>query len=168
MKNWFVALLLLPLFSFAQDCKLKKTTDPFTHVAKLSTGFQNFDGSGISLSVSADATPTEIDFFFWIKDNSKCFDAESTAFVVFEGERSKTTFRNTGSMNCEGAFHFGFKNTPTTHSWLNRLATKKVSTIKLNGSNKTEVLITLTEEQKALLQAMAACMVSEGKGLIKK
>ena len=166
MKNSLLVLLLFPLFSFAQDCKLKKTVDPFTHETKLSTGFQNFTGNGLTISISADATPKEIDFFIWIKGDNKCFDAESVANVTFEGERSRTILRNAGSMNCDGAFHFVFKNTPTTASWLNRMTTKKIATIKLTGTDKKEMVISFSEEQKTLFQSMANCMATEGKTLI--
>ena len=165
MKNFVFALALLPFSSFAQDtCGLKKSKDPFTNVTKLSTGFKNFSSKETSLSISADATPAEIDFFLWIKDNGKCFDPESTAQVIWEGERSRTTLRNTGSMNCEGAFHFSFKNTATTSSWLKKMVTKKIATIKLTNG-KIETLITLNEEQKVLFQKMATCIANEGKGL---
>jgi hypothetical protein len=166
MKNCFFLLLLLPAFSFAQDCKLKKSVDPFTHETKLSTGFQNFTGNGVTVSISADATAKEIDFFVWVKGDNKCFDAESVANVVFEGERSRTTLHNAGSMNCEGAFHFTFKNTPTTASWLNRMTTKKIATITLVGTDKKEIILKFSDEQKALFQTMANCMATEGKTLI--
>ncbi len=169
MKSLFVALLAAPLFSFAQDtCGLKKSKDPFTNVVKLSTGFKKFDGSGVTVSISADATPTEIDFFIWLKDNGKCFDPESTAQVIWEGERSRATLRAAGSMNCEGAFHFVFKNLPSTPSWLNKMTTKRVATIKLTGTNNAETLITFNEEQKQLFQKMATCIATEGKALIKQ
>lgn len=168
MKCIFFLLLLIPAVGFSQECKLKKTVDPFTHETKLSTGFQNFTGNGLTVSISADATPKEIDFFIWMKGDNKCFDAESTANVLFEGEKMKTLFRNTGSMNCDGAFHFVFKNTPSTATWLNRLATKKLSSIKLTGSDGKEMILKLNEEQKTLFQTMAMCMATEGKMLIAK
>jgi hypothetical protein len=165
MKNLIFALFLIPFASFAQDtCGLKKTKDPFTNVTKLSTGFKNFNGNGVTLSISADATPSEIDFFLWVKDAGKCFDPESTAQIIWEGERSRTTLRNSGSMNCEGAFHFIFKNGATTASWLKKMATKKLATIKLTNG-KIDTLITLSEDQKVLFQKMAACIANEGKGL---
>jgi len=165
MKILIFALLILPFASFSQDtCGLKKSKDPFTNVTKLSTGFKNFNGDGLDLAISADATPTDIDFFLWLKNGSKCFDGESTAQIIWEGERSRTTLRNSGSMNCEGAFHFIFKNGPTTASWLKKMATKRLATIKLiNG--KIETLITLNEDQKVLFQKMASCIANEGKGL---
>jgi hypothetical protein len=168
MKIWF-CLLLLPFGAFSQDtCGLKKTKDPFTNQNKLSTGFKNFTGTAGPVSISADATSTEIDFFIWVKKEGKCFDLESTAQVIWEGEKSKATFRNTGSINCEGAFHFNFKNTPVPNSWLRKMIAKKVATIKLTGNNNAETLITLTEEQKQLFQRMALCIANEGKELAKK
>jgi hypothetical protein len=168
MKNALLFFSLFPLFSIAQDCTLKKTVDPFTHETKLSTGFQNFTGNGLTVSISADATPKEVDFFIWIKGDNKCFDSESVANMTFEGERARTMLHNAGSMNCDGAFHFVFKNTPTTASWLNRMATKKVATIKLTGTDKKEMVIAFSEEQKALFQTMANCMATEGKTIIAK
>jgi hypothetical protein len=168
MKHYLSLFFLLPLFSAAQECSLKKSVDPFTHETKLSTGFQNFTGNGLTVSISADATAKEIDFFVWVKGEGKCFNTESTANVFFEGEKMKTLFRNAGSMNCDGAFHFVFKNTPTTQSWLNRLATKKVQSIKLKGSDGKEMVIAMNEDQKTLFQTMAACMASEGKTLLPK
>jgi hypothetical protein len=168
MKNSFLLLLLLPAFSFAQECKLKKMEDPFNHETKLSTGFQNFAGNGINASISADATAKEIDFFVWVKGDGKCFDDESVANLVFEGERSRTILRNAGSMNCDGAFHFVFKNTPTTASWLNRMTQKKVASIKLTGTDKKELILTFSEEQKALFQSLATCIATEAKTLLAK
>lgn len=168
MKICFSLFLFFPAFLFAQDCKLKKTVDPFNHETKLSTGFQNFSNNGLTISISADASAKEIDFFVWIKGDGKCFDPESTAKVIFEGEKSRTLLRNAGSMNCDGAFHFIFKNTPTTPSWLNRMATKKIATITLTGTDGKEMVIAFSEEQKALFQSMAVCMTTEGKTLIPK
>lgn len=170
MKNAFCLLLLLPLFSIAQQdtCGLKKSKDPFTHVDKLSTGFKPFGSGAVPVSISADATPTDIDFFVWVKKDGTCFDLESEAFMVWEGERSKATFHNTGSINCEGAFHFGFKNTPTPNSWLRKMMAKKIASIKLTGNGGKETLITLTEEQKAVFQRMAICIANEGAALLKK
>jgi hypothetical protein len=168
MKKFVFLLLLLPVFSLAQDCSLKKSTDAFTHETKLSTGFQNFTGNGLTVSISADATSKEIDFFIWIKNENKCFNAESTANVIFESERTKALFRNNGSMNCDGVFHFIFKNTPATPSWLNRLMTKRVASIKLTTTDGKEMTISFNEDQKKLFQQMAVCMGTEGKTLIAK
>lgn len=169
MKIWLLLLCSLPLSVIAQDtCGLKKSKDPFTNQMKYSTGFKNFGGSAGPISISADANATEIDFFIWLKTDGKCFDLESTAELVWEGERSKATFRNTGSLNCNGAFHFSFKNTNTTQSWLRKMMAKRIATIKLTGNNDAVTLIELTPEQKDMFQRMAICIANEGKELIKK
>ncbi len=169
MKTILFALFLLPLFSFAQDtCGLKKTKDPFTNVTKLSTKFKSFGTTLLPISISADASPTDIDFFIWVKKDGTCFDLESEALLTWEGERSKATFHQAGSINCEGAFHFTFKNTTTPNSWLRKMAAKKVATIKLTGNGGKETVITLTEEQKSVFQRMAVCMAAEGPVLMKK
>jgi hypothetical protein len=165
MKASLLLFVFLPFISPAQDtCGLKRTKDPFTNVTKLSTGFKKFDGNGVTVSISADATPADIDFFIWVKNEGRCFDPESTAQIVYEGEKSRATLKNTGSMNCDGAFHFTFKNNATTTAVLKRLGTKKLSTIKLI-SGKTETMIALNEEQKTMFLQMAQCIASEGLAL---
>ena len=162
MKAVFFLALTLPFAATAQDtCGLTKSKDPFTNLVKLSTGFKNFSGNGVTVSISADATPTDIDFFIWVKNEGRCFYPESTAQVVYEGEKAKATFKNSGSMNCDGAFHFIFKNNATTTTVLKRLGTKRISTLKLiNG--KTETLITFSEEQKTTFLKMADCIAKQG------
>lgn len=168
MKTLLVFFFILPVLAEAQDtCQLKKETDPFTHETTISTGFVPFTVNGVQLSISVDATKTEIDFFFWIKNEGKCFDDASTVQVNYEGERLKANYKNTGSMNCEGAFHFKFKNSPTTPSILQRLTTKPVSSMKFNGPNKTVTDLVFTAEQKQKLLRMASCVVLEAKTLIK-
>src|SRR5687768_11882353 len=131
MKQLLACLLLLPAFSFAQDCNLKKTKDQFSQEPKLSTGFVPF--SAISLSIDADSK--EIDFLFSINNKSeeKCFDDASTISFVFDGKQ-KANFRNTGTMNCQGLFHVTFKNVATTPSPLQRLSSKKITSIMLTGN----------------------------------
>lgn len=168
MKNIVALLFLVPVFVAAQDtCGLKKTTDPFTHQTKISTGFVPFVNNGVQLSISVDATLTDIDFFLWFTDGSKCFDEQSGIQIVFEGDRMKSTYRNSGSMNCEGAFHFTFKNTASTNSNLQRLIDKKVNAFHITGPNKTLTDIAFSAEQKLQLQKMVSCVVQQGKSLIK-
>ena len=168
MKYLLTFIFFIPIFSPAQDtCKLKRETDPFTHQTKVTTGFIPFISNGIQLSISIDATSNEIDFFLWVQNDPKCFDNTSTIQINFEGERLKANFKNTGSMNCEGAFHFTFRNTATTPSHLERLTSRKVNSIRMTGNSKTVTEITFTEEQKNQLSRMASCIVKESKTLIK-
>jgi len=168
MKKIFCILFLLPLIISAQDtCQLKRETDPFTHETKISTGFVSFLSGGTRVSISIDGTKSEIDFFIWFTNDSKCFDDESTVQVNYEGDRLKANFKNTGSMNCEGAFHFSFRNTPATASNLKRLTDRKVASFHIVGANKTVADIVFTPEQKEKFMRMASCVVNASKVLIK-
>ncbi len=168
MKRLFFLLAFLPLAAAAQDCGVKKEVDQFTQLPKYTTGFMPF-GQGLSrFLLSVDATKTEVDFFFALNSGSegRCFNDASQAQVSYEGTRLKATFKNTGSMNCEGLFHFTFRNTTTTPSALNRLATIKVDSFKWIDSNKKEVVYELTEEEQALLMERVACLIKEAKTLL--
>ncbi len=169
MKKLVLLLSLLPFAATAQDtCGLKRETDPFTHVQKITTGFVPFPSNGVPLMISVDATPTEVDFFFWIKSEGTCFDNQSAVQVNFEGDRLKANFRNSGSMNCEGAFHFSFRNGPATPGQLARMGDKRISGFKITGSDKKVIEIAFTEEQKLRFQRMAGCVTREAKTLLPK
>lgn len=167
MRYSFVFMLLLPLFSFAQDslqCKLNRETDPFTKEVKISTGFIELTGA----SVTIDASKTEIDFLFSIEGADRCYDNNnSTAVIFFEGTKAKLTVRNGGSMNCEGLYHFIFKNTTSTTSVLTKLTTMKINHIVFTGNNKKEANIEFTPADQQAFMTLANCLVTESKTLLK-
>ena len=168
MKHLFFLLFALPLAAAAQDCGVKKEVDQFTQQPKVTTGFMPF-GQGMSrFLLSVDANNKEVDFFFALNSGStgKCFDDASTATVFYEGTRLKATYKNTGSMNCEGLFHFTFRNTATTPSALQRLATTKLSKIVWLDNNKKEIVYELTDAEKELLMKRVDCLLKEAKTLL--
>src|SRR5437868_4417264 len=122
MKYSFVIVLLFPLWLTAQDCKVKKTIDPYTKEVSLSTGFISLDGASLSI----DADSKEIDFFFSMDGKEKCFSDASAAAVVYEGTKMKANFKNGGPVNCDGIFHIIFRNTVVTPALLQRLVTQKI------------------------------------------
>ncbi len=167
MKYFLVFLLFLPIVSAAQDttavgCKLTRETDPFTRLTKISTGFMQMDGA----SVTIDATKPEIDFLFSIEGADRCYDNNSTAVIFFEGTKAKITIRNGGSMNCEGLFHFIFKNSPSPVSMLTKLTTMKINHIVFTGNNKKEAKIELTTVEQESFMALARCLLAEAKTLL--
>jgi hypothetical protein len=164
MKITLLVLSLLPIFALAQNCKLRKETDQFTQQPKITTGFIPLGYERLTI----DATSKEIDFFFSLNSvkDSKCFDDESTVTIVYEGDRLKYNARNSGTMNCDGYFHFTLRNGATTATSLQNLSTKKVKTIRFTNK-KIITDIQPTEEQKTVLMDMAACIAKEAKTLIK-
>jgi hypothetical protein len=167
MKYITLIIFLLPIFlsaqdSVARDCKLIKETDPYTRETKLSSGFISLQGASLTI----DADNKEIDFFFAVPD--KCFADASTVFIFFEGSKIKTTYRNSGSINCDGYFHFTFKNGTTTPTVLKKLASQKVASFVFTGSDNKAATVSLLPDQQKTFMDITACMVQESKTLIKK
>ena len=169
MKYRFIipVLILLPFLLPAQDqasatCKLAKDTDPYTKETRLSSGFITLQGASLTI----DADSKEIDFFFAVPD--KCFADASTVFIYFEGSKVKTTYRNSGSMNCDGNFHFIFRNGTTTPTVLKKLASLKVANFIFTGTDGKATTVGLLPDQQELLMKMTACIVDESQTLIKK
>lgn len=165
MKQLFLLCFFLPLFAAAQDCTVTREKDQFTQEPKITTGFIAFKTLK-RFSLSLDATKKEIDFFFNLTGvPDQCFDDQSTAVFTYEGGRLKSTFKNTGSMNCQGLFHTSFKNMAATPSMLQRLATKKILSIKMIGT-RGEVDLVLNEQQQEQLMKAINCIITEAKTLL--
>ncbi len=162
MKKIIRLLFLLPLFGTAQDCKLIRETDPFTKEIKISTGFIFVDGGSLTI----DADKKEVLVLFSVEGAAKCFDNNSTAIIMFEGLKSKTSARNGGTMNCEGLFQFVFRNTTSTTTLLQRLMTYKIASIIFTDSNKKESTLTVKPIEQTLIMKMATCLINESKTLL--
>ena len=168
MKKILLLFLLSPMLSMAQDsteatCNLIRQTDPYTKGKTLSTGFINLDGG----SVIIDANSTEIDIMFSISGVDKCYDNNSVAWIFFEGVKTKFTSRNGGTMNCEGLFHFIYKNTSSANTVLQKLMTMKTNRIVFTGNNKKETIINIKPGDQEKFMALLTCLVNEAKTLIK-
>ena len=130
MKVIFLAIFFFPIIIQAQDsCKLKNHTDPYTKLRVLSTGFIPLQGGSLNI----DATKPEIDLLFSLKGVNKCFTDASTASIFFVGTKAKQTQRNSGTMNCEGLFHFIFRNQATPQQLLRKMATTRIEKIVFVG-----------------------------------
>jgi hypothetical protein len=158
-----LVLLLLPTSLFAQECKLKKTIDPYTKETRLSTGFIKLDGA--VLSVEADSK--EIDFVFTMNAKEKCFSDAASAIVIYEGIKMKATYKNGGPVNCDGVFHIIFKNGVATPTLLQRLVTQKITSIAFTGNDKSQTTITLLPEDQQKLMVLGDCLIKEAKTLLK-
>ncbi|MBL7763866.1 MAG: hypothetical protein JNL23_10615 [Chitinophagaceae bacterium] len=161
MKLSLLLIALIPFAVSAQDCVIKKETDQFTREPKLSTGFVQLKLSALSI----EANKKEFDFFFVIDGANKCFDDNSTLLILFEGNKQRNNLRNTGSMNCEGLFHFTVKSGPETPVAVKRLTTQKVTQFTFVGSNKKEIIISLTPAQQEQLMSAVSCIAAEAKKL---
>jgi hypothetical protein len=163
MKFVLLLALIISTTISAQECKLIRETDPYTKDTRLSTGFIVVSGG----SVTVDADSKEIDILFSISGEDKCYDNNSSAMIYFEGSKVKTSLRNGGTMNCEGLFHFIFKNSANTTAVLKKITTQKITHIVFTGNNKKETTLRISPEQQAALLRLSDCLVTEAKSLIK-
>jgi hypothetical protein len=161
MKLLLTIIALIPFALSAQDCNIAKETDPYTKEVKFSSGFISLQGA----TVNVEANSKEIDFFFVIP--GKCFKDATSGLVYFEGTRSRATIRNTGSMNCEGNYHFTFRNGAATTNVLKKLGTMKVSQFVFKDSDDKDVVIELIPAQQEALMKAASCVTENGKTLLK-
>lgn len=145
----------------AQECNLLQETDPYTKLTRLSSGFLELTGA----SVTVDADKKEIDILFSFKTD-RCFDDASSAIVNFTGTKLKLNLRNAGTMNCEGLFHFIFKNGTTVNYQLKKLATMKISQIFFKDRNEKEIPVVLTPEMQEAFQRAVQCVTNEALTLL--
>ena len=155
-------IFLLPGYAWSQGCVIQKEKDAYTKEVKLSTGFIELKNA--TLSIQADSR--EIDFLFVITGKEKCFSDASTASIFFEGTKVKANIRNSGSMNCDGIFHFNFKNQAAIASLLQRLSTQNVTGILFTGNDKKETQVTIPVDQQQLLMHFISCLLEEAKSLL--
>lgn len=162
MKYLFFAFLLLPLFTFAQDCSLRNEKDQFNQDPRLTTGFKSFGSGSDKFMVSVSADKNEMDIFFALENTGLCFNDVSRAIITYEGGKLRSTYKNGGTSNCKGYFHFIFKNQENIPSNLNNLTSKKVLSIQFTASdNVTKKIMTLGPKDQDELLSMATCLVNE-------
>ena len=170
MKKLLFVFFLLPLFSIAQDCNLKKEVDAISSQQKWTIGFVPFNSSGIQLSISMEASATEINLLFLIENPTPCFKDESTAMAFFEGTRVKVNLKNNaGGENCQGIFQMMFRNAAVTPPNLEKLSQKKISSIqfKINPEDEKMINVNLNAAQQQQLMDMLLCIIKQAKTIFK-
>jgi hypothetical protein len=165
MKKILCLFLSAPLFAGAQttsvDCKLRTERDPYTKEVRLSTGALRIG----SYQITGEASSKEIDLFISLTGTGACFNDQSSVQVTYTGSRLKNTYRNGGTMNCEGYFHMIFRNTPETQYSLRKLIDLRIATLTF-GTGPEAHVITLTEDQKDIVQGALSCLATQAKTLI--
>jgi hypothetical protein len=145
----------------AQDCNVNRETDLFTKETRLSSGFIDLSGA----SVTIDADKKELDILFSFKTN-RCFDDGCTATIYFAGTKSKLLLRNAGTMNCEGLYHFIFRNAATVNYQLKKIATAKVSHIVFTDRDQKMAPVNLDEPMQLKFMQAVDCVTKEAVKLL--
>ncbi|HEU4859308.1 MAG TPA: hypothetical protein VFT15_05695 [Chitinophagaceae bacterium] len=160
MKHLLFLLILAPNFIMAQDCTLKNEKDRFNQDPRLTTGFVSLGGGNDKFLLSISADKKEIDYFFALDNSVMCFNDISRVMVTFVSKQ-RGNFKNGGTTNCKGYFHFVFPNQPNLNPNLTNLSQKKIATIQFTDTDNNKKILTLTpKDQDAILQ-LTTCVLAE-------
>jgi hypothetical protein len=160
MKQLVFVLILLPFLADAQDCTLKNEKDRFNQDPRLTTGFISLGAGSDKFLLSVSADKKEIDYFFALDGSSMCFSDVSRVIVTFEGKQ-KGNFKNGGTTNCKGYFHFIFPNQQNLNGNLTNLSLKKIATIQFTDTGNNKKIITLRPEDQDTIIKLTSCVFAE-------
>jgi hypothetical protein len=160
MKHLSFLFFLLPAFAFAQDCTLKNEKDRFNQDPKLTTGFVSMGGGNDKFLLSISADKKEVDYFFALDNSAMCFNDYSRVMVTFDNKQ-KGNFKNGGTTNCKGYFHFIFPNQENLNANLTGLSQKKIATILFTDTGNNKKIITLGPADQQKVIDLTKCVLAE-------
>jgi len=160
MKQLALLFLLFPFLANAQDCSLKNERDRFNQDPKLTTGFVSLGAGNDKFLLSVSADKKEVDYFFALDGSAMCFNDVSRVLVTFE-TKQKGNFKNGGTTNCKGYFHFIFPNQQNLNANLTNLSLKKIATIQFTDTGNNKKIITLRPEDQDAIMKLTACVLAE-------
>jgi hypothetical protein len=150
----------MPFLVSAQDCNLKNEKDRYNQDPRLTTGFMKLGGGNDRFLLSVSADKKEVDYFFALDNSAMCFDDMSRAVVFFEAKQ-RTNYKNGGTTNCKGYFHFVFPNQENLNANLTNLSQKKIASIQFTDKSNNKKILTLRpEDQEAIIKA-TNCILPE-------
>ena len=160
MKYIALLIILLPIFADAQECTLKNEKDRFNQDPRLTTGFISLGAGSDKFLLSVSADKREVDYFFALDRSAMCFNDVSRVIVTFEGKQ-KGNFKNGGTTNCKGYFHFIFPNQQNLNANLTNLSVKKIAAIQFTDTGNNKKIITLRPEDQDTIIKLTACVLAE-------
>ena len=160
MNKFLLSFLFLPFFTVAQDCNLKNEKDRFNQDTRLTTSFKQLGAGSNKFLLSISADKKEIDFFIALENSATCFNDLSRALVTFDNKQ-RGTYRNGGTNNCKGYFHFIFPNQEKLNANLTNLSIKRISTIQFTDSKNNKEIITLRAEDQEAIMKFTSCVLNE-------
>ena len=160
MKHPVFLFLLFPFFAIGQDCTLKNEKDRFNQDPRLTTGFVTLGAGSDKFLLSISADKREMDYFFALDNSSMCFNDYSRVVVAYDN-KSKGNFKNGGTTNCKGYFHFIFPNQQNLNANLTNLSQKKIATIQFTDTGNNKKIITLRPEDQETIIKLTTCVLAE-------
>lgn len=160
MKYLSFLFVLLPFFSYAQDCSLKNEKDRFNQDPRLTTGFISLGAGNDKFLLSISADKKEVDYFFALDNSTMCFNDYSRVIIAYD-TKQKGNFKNGGTTNCKGYFHFIFPNQENLNVNLTNLSQKKIATLQFTDTDNTKKIITLRPEDQDTIIKLTKCVLAE-------
>ena len=160
MKLSLLLILSFPLVISAQDCNLKNEKDRLNQDPRLTTGFKALGAGSNKFLLSISADKKEIDYFLALDKSTVCFNDLSRALVTFDNKQ-RGTYRNGGTTNCKGYFHFIFPNQQNLNANLTNMSLKKIVTIQFTDAANNKEIITLRPEDQDEIIRLTTCVLNE-------
>lgn len=161
MKLLLFLFCLAPHFINAQDsCILKNEKDRYNQDPKLTTGFISLGAGNDKFLLSISADKREVDYFFALDNSTMCFNDYSRVMVTYDNKQ-KGNFKNGGTTNCKGYFHFIFPNQQNLNANLINLSQKKIVSIQFTDTGNNKKIITLRPEDQETIKKLTACVIDQ-------
>jgi hypothetical protein len=160
MKQLILFFTILPLVSSAQDCTLKNEKDRYNQDPRLTTGFISLGGGNDKFLLSVSADKREVDYFIAMDNSTMCFDEISRAMVIFDNKQ-RVNYKNGGTTNCKGYFHFIFPNQENLNANLVNLSQKKIVTIQFTDQGNNKKILTLRPEDQDTIIRSTTCILNQ-------
>ena len=161
MKYLVLLFSFIPILSIAQDsCVLKNEKDRFNQDPRLTTGFISLGAGNDKFLLSISADKREVDYFFALDNSSMCFTDLSRVIITYD-TKQKGNYKNGGTTNCKGYFHFIFPNQPNLNVNLTNLSQKKIATIQFTDTRNNKKMITLRPEDQQMIIKLTACVLDQ-------
>ncbi len=160
MKIYFLFFLIIPVNLFSQNCQLKDERDRYNQGIRLTTGFKSIGVGSDKFLISISADKKEVDLFFVLENSGFCFNEFSRATVKYENKQSGS-FKNGGTTNCKGFFHFIFPNQENLNTNLINLGLKKISSIHFTGNDNVKKIITIQPQDNEIILNAVNCLLIE-------
>ena len=102
----------------------------------------------------------EVDYFFALDNSTMCFNDYSRVIVIYD-TKQRGNFKNGGTTNCKGYFHFIFVNQQNLNVNLTNLSQKKIATLQFTDNNNNKKIITLRPEDQDTIIKLTNCVLAE-------
>jgi len=161
MKLVSLLFCLVPYFVSAQDsCLLKNEKDRFNQDPRLTTGFISFGGGNDKFLLSISADKREVDYFFALDNSAMCFDDYSRVILTYDSKQ-RGNFKNGGTTNCKGYFHFIFTNQENLNLNLTNLSQKKIVSLQFTDTGNNKKILTLRPEDQEKIRKLTLCVIDQ-------